>query len=199
MADLQRHVQMIHTMGLGSETMCNIHVGGSYGNKEKAGERFITNFMALPEDIREHITLENDDKTFTAFETLDLAEQVEVPMVLDIHHHNVNNNGEDIYELWPRIMKTWVGRLAGGISAGPLPPKIHVSSPKGEKDSRSHADYVEIEPLISFLREVAPFTEQLDIMIEAKMKDAALFRLMKDFHNQSGVKILSQASIEIET
>lgn len=190
-ADLQRHVEMLDTMGLGEEAKCNIHIGGIYGDKDKAGKRFIEQFLALPELIRRRITLENDDKTFNALETLAIAERAEVPMVLDIHHHEVNNNGEAALELWPRIAKTW--------EPAPIPPKIHVSSPKSAKDPRSHADFVDAEPLFRFLTAIAPGTPRLDIMIEAKMKDEALFRLAEDLKKRPGVSMLSQASLEIET
>jgi UV DNA damage endonuclease len=186
--DLERHNAMLNAMGLGTEAMCNIHVGGSYGDKKKAAKRFIQNFSTLRPEIQKRITLENDDKTFNALETLEIAETVGVPMVLDVHHHAVNNEGEDAAELWPRIQQTWTNEL---------PPKIHVSSPKSETDPRSHADYVEVGPLLTFLRAIAPITPRLDIMIEAKMKDEALFRLMEDFKHQEGIVILDQASIEL--
>ncbi len=51
--------------------------------------------------------------------------------------------------------------------------------------------------LTAFLREIAPVTERLDIMIEAKMKDGALFRLMNDWEHEPGVVPLTQASVEI--
>ncbi|MEW9702404.1 UV DNA damage repair endonuclease UvsE [Paenibacillus sp. SI8] len=197
--DLERHCAMLNAMGLGFEAMNNIHVGGSYGDKEKAGKRFVQHFRELRIDVQKRITLENDDKTFTALETLELAEQVGAPMVLDIHHHEVNNSGEHAAELWPRIMRTWVreeGELLDHESAS-LPPKIHVSSPKSEKDPRSHADYVETEPLLAFLQAIAPVTPRLDMMIEAKMKDDALFRLMEDLKRREGVSALTQASIEL--
>lgn len=197
--DLERHSAMFHAMGLGMEAMCNIHVGGSYGDKEKAAGRFIQNFSALRPEIQGRITLENDDKTFNAGETLDIAEKVGAPMVLDIHHHAVNNNGEDAADLWPRIQKTWTRRESEQLdsAAVSLPPKIHLSSPKSESDPRSHADYVEVGPLMIFLRAIAPTTPRLDIMIEAKMKDEALFRLMEDLAKQEGVSVLDQASVQL--
>lgn len=197
--DLERHTAMLNAMGLGMEAMCNIHVGGSYGDKEKAAKRFIQNFSALRPEIQRRITLENDDKTFTAQETLDIAEKVGAPMVLDIHHHAVNNNGEDAADLWPRIRQTWPRQesVQSEQAANVLPPKIHVSSPKSETDQRSHADYVEVGPLLAFLRAIAPNTPNLDIMIEAKMKDEALFRLMEDLKMQEGVSVLDQASIQL--
>ncbi len=119
-------------MGLGRAAKCNIHIGGSYGNKEAAAARFATNFAGLDESIRRRITLENDDKTFTAAETLAVSQAVGVPMVLDIHHHAVNNEGESAAQLWPRILDTWEGETSEDGS--PLPPKIHASSPKSESE-----------------------------------------------------------------
>lgn len=146
--------------------------------------------------IRERITLENDDKTFTAAETLSACEQLAVPMVLDLHHHRVNNTGEAAEELWPRIRNTWDPdqRLASGVE---VPPKIHISSPKSEKDPRSHADYVEPDDLFPFLAAIADETPALDVMIEAKRKDDALFRLMKDAKKMKNINVLTQASFEI--
>ncbi|TBL71158.1 UV DNA damage repair endonuclease UvsE [Paenibacillus thalictri] len=197
-ADLDRHVQMLEAMGLDERAKCNIHIGGAYGSKETAGRRFIRQFAALPESIKSRITLENDDKTFNAAETLALCEQVGAPMVLDIHHHQVNNEGERADELWPRILKTWetASRPEDNIL---LPPKIHVSSPKDERNIRGHADYIELPALMDFLRSIAELTPELDVMIEAKMKDKALFRLMEDIQGESGVREIDQASFELMT
>jgi UV DNA damage endonuclease len=199
--DLDLHVAMLDAMGLGLEAKCNIHIGGAYGNKEKSGERFVRNFALLRPEVRNRLTLENDDKTFTAAETLAVCEQVGVPIVLDLHHHQVNPGGESAIDLWPRILRTWEGAAPEGTSSfpldAPLPPKIHVSSPKSAQSPRSHADYVEKGPLLDFLRGIAPFTSRLDIMIEAKSKDAALFKLMEDMRNEEGIHAIDQASIEI--
>jgi UV DNA damage endonuclease len=157
--------------------------------------------MKLRPEIQKRITLENDDKTFTALETVEIAERVGVPMVLDIHHHQVNNDGEEAVQLWPRIQKTWLLNTVNSdqtVGAAPtLPPKIHASSPKSEKEPRSHADYIEANPLLAFLRDIAAVTPNLDIMIEAKMKDQALLQLMEECKRHKDVTPLSQASFEI--
>ncbi|WP_159888261.1 UV DNA damage repair endonuclease UvsE [Paenibacillus puerhi] len=200
-ADLERHVRMLEAMGLDASAKCNIHVGGTYGNKETASERFIRNFNALPLSIRERVTLENDDKTFNALETLALAEQVGVPMVLDIHHDQVNPSGLPCTELWPRILHTWKGQLEqeeqGADKRAPLPPKIHVSSPKSEKDPRGHADYVDPQTLFGFLRAVALETPRLDVMLEAKRKDDSLLQLMIAARDEPDITIRTQASFEL--
>jgi UV DNA damage endonuclease len=194
-ADLERHVRMLDAMGLDDAARCNIHIGGTYGDKPAAGERFVRQFLAMPAAIRRRITLENDDKTFTASETLAICEQVGVPMVLDIHHDQVNPSAETVEELWPRIAQTWRDDSgAGGVDR--LPPKIHASSPKEGSNARSHADYVEPGGFVKFLRFIAAGTPNLDVMIEAKMKDGALFQLMNDLRHQPDVKIVDQATFE---
>ncbi|MGZ9587138.1 UV DNA damage repair endonuclease UvsE [Paenibacillus marinisediminis] len=200
--DLEHHVRMLEAMGLDARAKNNIHVGGAYGDKEAAGGRFIEHFTRLPESIKRRMTLENDDKTFTARETLEICEQLQVPMVLDIHHQWVNNDGDKPEELWPRVLKTWdtpYGQ-ADAPPDDPLPPKIHVSSPKSEKDPRGHADYVDVAPLLAFMRSIAPITDRLDVMIEAKRKDEALFALMRMLMSYAGegVEVMDHATVKIE-
>lgn len=196
-ADLERHVRMLEAMGLDERAKCNIHVGGTYGNKEAAMERFRANVRALDDRIRRRLTFENDDKTYTAAETLLLCEELGVPMVLDIHHHEVNNEGTSAAELWPRILRTWDREAAEAGRDKPLPPKIHASSPKSDKDRRAHADYVDKGFLLGFLRDVCDKTPAVDVMIEAKRKDDALFRLMEDLKEEPDVRVIDQASVEI--
>jgi UV DNA damage endonuclease len=207
MADLERHVRMFDAMGLDETAKCNIHIGGAYGDKTAAGERFVRQFLALPASIRRRLTLENDDKTFNTSETLAICEQVNVPMVLDIHHHQVNPSGETVEQLWPRILQTWTGRssidgadgvdgVVDVVGVGGLPPKIHASSPKEGSNVRSHADYIEPGKFMEFLCSIADWTPNLDVMIEAKMKDGALFQLMNDLRQHPDVTIVDQATLE---
>ncbi|WNQ12120.1 UV DNA damage repair endonuclease UvsE [Paenibacillus aurantius] len=198
-ADLGRHSAMLEAMGLDERAKCNIHMGGTYGNKEAASARFVQRFPQLDEKIRSRLTLENDDKTFTAAETLAVCEELGIPMVLDIHHHQVNNGGEPASGLWPRIRRTWE-RAQESISGdkSPIPPKIHASSPKSDKDIRAHADFVEAGALLGFLREIAKDTPRLDVMLEAKQKDASLFRLMEELPGEPGIRRVDQATIELE-
>lgn len=194
--DLERHTRMLEAMGLDESARMNIHMGGTYGDKEKAFSRFLMQFTKLEPRIAKRITLENDDKTFNAEETLEACEKLVVPMVLDIHHDAVNPSALPASELWPRVARTWDG--AGKIAGHPLPPKIHVSSPKSEADPRGHADYVDANVLLKFLSAIAEHTTRLDVMIEAKMKDGALFRLMEDLADRQGVRRVDQSSVEIK-
>ncbi|QAY68486.1 UV DNA damage repair endonuclease UvsE [Paenibacillus protaetiae] len=204
--DLAFHVRMLEAMGLAEDVKCNIHMGGAYGDKAGSGERFIQQFNALPGRLKHRVTLENDDKTYTVRETLAAAEAVGVPMVLDLHHHAVNDGGDSFEalaeELWPRIERTWEReRTRLGLNAEQLPPKIHASSPKSVSDPRGHADYVEPQPLLQFFHAVAGSTPGIDCMLEAKAKDKALFRLMEDWRGIERenplVRVTDGAAIEV--
>ncbi|MCQ6562553.1 UV DNA damage repair endonuclease UvsE [Paenibacillus mendelii] len=208
--DLAYHLKMLDAMGLDERAKCNIHVGGAYGDKQGSAQRFVRQFGSLPDRYRSRVTLENDDKTFTARETLEAAEAVGTPMVLDIHHHAVNDGGESssaLYgDLWPRILRTWNPQYVGegereAVFEDRLAPKLHLSSPKNEKDPRGHADNVDAGPVTRFLREVSGSVDRLDCMLEAKHKDAALLRLMDDLRQLEkageGIRVIDGATVEV--
>ena len=149
-----------------------IHVGGATNGKEAAFERFITNFITFPNEVKSKIIIENDDKTYTAQETLNLCNELNLPMVLDFHHHNCNNNNENIYELIPKIFLTWKNEK--------LPPKIHFSSPRDHEKDRKHSDFINATDFVDFLENIKTFDTDIDIMLECKEKDLALFKLTDD-------------------
>lgn len=165
------HVNLFEDMGYSLGKMV-LHVGSSAGGKDAALKRFENNFKNYPEEITSKLILENDDKTFTAKETLGLCQKLGAPMVLDVHHHICNNNGYDIEEILPDILNTWNGEV--------LPPKLHFSSPKDGPKDRKHADFIDARDFIDFIEICKPLNKDLDIMIEAKKKDIALFNLVKD-------------------
>jgi UV DNA damage endonuclease len=140
----------------------------------------------LTPELRSRIVLENDDRCFTAAEVLRLAKEIAVPMVLDIHHHQILNDGESVSDLLPEIFNTWGNEL----------PKIHFSSPKSLKEPRSHADFIEVDSVIRFLELAQSVKKDFDLMIEAKQKDLALFKLGKDL-KESGFNLPTVGAIEI--
>ena len=149
-----------------------IHVGGATNGKESGLERFITNFNTFPKEVKSKIIIENDDKTYTARETLSLCNELNLPMVLDVHHHNCNNDNDTIYDLIPKIFATWKNEK--------LPPKLHFSSPKNGSIDRKHSDFINPYDFINFLENIKLFNTDIDVMLECKEKDLALFKLTSD-------------------
>ncbi len=147
-----------------------LHVGSAAGGKKDALMRFENNFKRFPQKIKSRLILENDDKTFTAKETLKLCQNLNIPMVLDVHHHMCNNDGYKIEEILPEVLDTWKDEI--------LPPKLHFSSPRNGPRDRKHADFIDVKDFIEFMEICKHLNKDIDIMLEAKMKDLALFQLV---------------------
>lgn len=178
--DMKYHYRVLEAMGIADSSLINIHVGGAYGNKEKAVERFHHNLLSLPPSIKQRMTLENDDKTYTAEETLAICKKESIPLVFDYHHHEANLSDTPLEELLPQIFHTW--------DSIQLKPKVHLSSPKSEKEFRSHADYVNLDFILPFLKMARELNEDFDVMIEAKQKDKAALQLVEDISKIREVK-----------
>ncbi|MDG5789584.1 UV DNA damage repair endonuclease UvsE [Evansella sp. AB-P1] len=186
---LRLHRQLLKGMNMDITHRCVMHVGGSYKDKDTALERFIDNWSFVPEEIQRMIMLENDDKSFHSKDVLYLCEKLGIPLVFDYHHHLVNHEREEWREDWERIVNTW--------SFSPFPIKMHISSPKNDKEFRHHADFIQLEMFLQFLNEIKGSVPQIDCMIEAKQKDRALFKLMHDLKFRSEIEIIDGASFKI--
>ncbi|WP_144551723.1 UV DNA damage repair endonuclease UvsE [Bacillus sp. X1(2014)] len=189
--DMQYHYRMFEAMGLEQEGLINIHIGGAYGDKQKTLPRFHQNLTTLPAPIKKVMTLENDDKTYNAEETLAACEKESIPLVFDYHHHMANLSETALEELLPRIFRTWEHRPH-------LIPKVHISSPKNEKEFRSHADFVDPEFIMPFLKMVREIGADVDFMIEAKAKDQAALKLIEDLSKLRGYKRISGGTVEVK-
>lgn len=187
--DLEYHIGLFEAMGLGAEYKLVLHVGGLYKDKQSSIERFKENFEKLPVRIRERIMLENDDKSYTARDVSSICNDLNIPMVLDVHHHQCANNGETLGELLPLVFGTWKNQM--------LPPKLHFSSPKSQKDFRSHADNIECDAFIGFLDAAKKTGIDFDIMLEAKNKDSALIKLSSELEKHHGLERINLSTFRM--
>lgn len=186
--DMEYHYTMLEAMGILDTSIINIHIGGAYGNKEQTLVRFHENLESLPDEVQYYMTLENDDKTYNIKETLDACEKERIPMILDYHHYMANQGEVKLEDYLERIFNTWNHR--------DIPPKVHISSPKSESAFRSHADYVDVEFILPFIKLSKSLNRDFDIMIEAKQKNLAMHQLIEEIAKIRGVKRLSGASIK---
>jgi len=166
-----------------------MHVGGAYNNKEKAIQNFKNNFKKLKPEIQKIIILENDDKIYNIKDTLSICQELNIPMVLDYHHYICNNESEDINDYLPAILKTWKGEK--------LNPKMHFSSPKSIKEKRSHSDYINCDDFIKFINILKKHNKDIDVMLECKAKDEALFRLIRQLKYKSDFEFIDETTINI--
>ena len=182
---LKYHYNILEALDIKDKVII-LHVGSSACGKKASITRFINNFNNLPSNIRESIALENDDKTFNVKDVLYICERLNIPMVLDYHHFICNNEGENIQDYIERIINTWNGRV----------PKFHFSSPKSKqkKEFRSHSDYIDSNSFISFINKMSIFNKDIDIMLEAKAKDDALFRLVRELKYKTNYNFIDETT-----
>lgn len=188
--DMEYHYDMFEAMGVADDGLINIHIGGAYGDKVETITRFHKNLKKLPLHIKKVMTLENDDKTYNTEETLLACEKETIPLVFDYHHHMANLCEPELRDLLPRVFQTW-GHTHHI-------PKIHISSPRNQKEFRAHAEMVDLDfilPLLDLLRELG---QDVDFMIEAKSKDKATLKLVEDMSKLRGYKRISGGAIEVK-
>jgi len=172
----------IHDLSIHGETfdlMClsrtpfnkiNIHIGGAYGDKKLAMDRFCKNFNLLPSSVKKRLTVENDDRD-SLYSVNDLYEgiykKIGIPIVFDYHHHKFCDGGLSEKEALRLSCKTW----------SIIKPVVHYSESKSieYKDSsikpQAHSDYV--------YDYINTYGYGLDIMIEAKHKELAVLKYLE--------------------
>ncbi|KAI1808235.1 UV-endonuclease UvdE [Daldinia bambusicola] len=179
MRDLEYHDEMLTLLclpeQLNRDAVMILHMGGVFGDKEATLDRFRKNYAKLSEGVKARLVLENDDVSWNVHDLLPICEELNIPLVLDFHHHNILFNKDqiregtkDIMELYPRIKATWDRK---GITQ-----KMHYSEPCSEaitpRQRRKHRPRVLTLP---------PCPDTMDLMIEAKDKEQAVFDLMRNF------------------
>ncbi len=162
-----------------------LHVGGAYGDKPAAQDRFAQALDRLSDDARARLAIENDDTTYTLAETVALAERTGLPVIVDLFHHILNpgaatNPGDappgdaplddaELVDLLDRAMATWGARV----------PKLHLSSHKPGTRT-GHADFLEmddVDRLLTLMDQVGDADAPYDVMLEAKKKEQAVLEV----------------------
>jgi len=164
--DLNKHSEIMDLIGLSTTpyNKINIHIGGVYGDKQSAMERWVNNFHLLGENTKKRLTIENDDKqsAYTVRDLMFIHQQTGIPIVFDYHHHTCHPDGMTHEEALTMAMSTWPSDIT---------PIVHISEPRDEQNFRAHHDYV--------LGEVNTYGFDVDIMMEAKAKELALLEYRK--------------------
>jgi UV DNA damage endonuclease len=177
--DLEYHSEMLQLLKLppqqDRDAVMILHMGGVFGDKAATLDRFRENYAMLSQDIKNRLVLENDDVSWSVHDLLPICEELNIPLVLDYHHHNiifdaneVREGTEDIIPLYDRISATW--------SRKNITQKMHYSEQTASaitpRQRRKHSDRVTTLP---------PCPPTMDLMIEAKDKEQAVFELMRNF------------------
>jgi len=174
-AELDAHSVQMDLMGLpqSPQAKINIHVGGAYGEHDKTLDRFCSNFSRLSPSTQSRLTVENDDREslFSTKMLYDgLSSRIGVPIVFDSHHHELGPQDVSYKEAFFMARETWQNR---GIKQ-----QCHHSNSKknyedGSVRASAHSDW--------YYTPFENFGEEVDVVLECKMKERALLKYRKDF------------------
>jgi UV DNA damage endonuclease len=177
--DLKYQADVLDLMNMGKDSVMVVHGGGLYGDKEKTIKRWCEQFNLLPENVKNRLVIENCEKCYSIIDCLKISKIVNIPVVFDTHHFECYKilHPEEHFEnadyYMKEILNTWQKRN--------IKPKFHVSE-QGSGKCGHHSDYIEIIP--DYLLEIPEkFNVNIDIMIEAKKKELAIFKLYEKYPN----------------
>jgi len=168
--ELDFHSEQMNMLGFepSNYNKINIHVGGAYGDKDATLVRFVENFSLLRLDTRKRLVIENDDSP-NEYSVKDLYEgiykSIGIPITFDYFHHKFNNSGMSEEQALKMAATTW----PKGI-----PQCCHYSESRRKEfldesiRPQAHSDLI--------YEKIQTYGLEPDIVIEAKMKEQAIFK-----------------------
>ncbi|SFG45925.1 UV DNA damage repair endonuclease UvsE [Pontibacter chinhatensis] len=160
-AELVYQGSILDLMELDTTAKLQIHGGGAYGDKPAAIQRFAEVYHTqLPEAVKARLCVENDDRTYTLQDCLQLHELTGMPVIFDNLHHECVNNGEPMREAVEMAATTWQPDKDGILM-------MDYSSQAPNERRGKHVQSIEEQLFHDFLAE----TEGLDMDIMLEIKD----------------------------
>lgn len=166
--ELIYHLKFLENLDTYYDAKIQIHIGGEYGDRKSAIERFVKNYKKLPLSLKERLVIENDERIYELKDCLDLYEKTGIPIVADYFHFKLKNSGENFYEILKDVIKTWKEKDG--------PPIVDYSSSKLTKRKGSHAEKINLNDFNLFLKEILKVTSHIDIMLEIKDKEKSAIK-----------------------
>lgn len=162
-ADLEYHARLLRAFGLDESHGVVIHVGGVYGDRDTAADRFVRASGRLSDDALARLRLENDERWSLA-DVLPVAHAVGVPVVFDAFHHELAPSlpGLPSRELVELLAPAWRGGRQ----------EVHFSTQDPDKRPGAHAPSLDLEAFARFDAELAGL--DVDCVLEVKDKEQSV-------------------------
>lgn len=180
--DLAYHCDFLSSLNLDNTHKIILHIGGVYNEREAAIERFKVNYLKLPQQIKNRLVIENDDKSYNITEVYAIGTQLNIPVVFDnLHHQILNDNTFD--EL------TWIKKCSATWKNQDGKQKLHYSQQAPNKQVGSHSSFIAIDQFLKFYYNLEGL--DVDIMLEVKDKNLSA---VKCIHctGQTNIKLLEK-------
>ena len=178
--ELEYHCTVLDEMALDSTAKIQIHVGGVYGDKRSAIDRFTERYSSLSKSLKSRLVIENDDRSYSLKDCLSVHERIGIPIIFDAFHHQCLNNGETLRQGLHLSASTW--QESDGI------PMVDFSSQQKGQRPGSHAKTLNMTMFKKFLRESRGL--DFDLMLEIKDKETSALKALKILReHQNGKEI----------
>ena len=172
----------------------NIHGGARSLGFKHHKELFLRNFDKLDDKTKSILSLENDEKSYSASEILELCESAGCMMVYDFHHERCHAKRQEPTRKIIDIDYDNISNIVRAIDtySNDTLPLFHLSSPRGGwhgafKDWCAHSDLIDINdyPHSVFNNKsiqdcLTRWNGDARLDIEAKHKQHAILKLNKD-------------------
>jgi UV DNA damage endonuclease len=168
--DLEYHHDILTLLGTDAKSKIILHLGGSYGDRTAAQDRFIENFKRFSLPVRRRLVLENDDRSYNIFQVLEVANRIGVPVVFDNLHHALNFPTKNLPD------STWVDLCAATWKPSDGRQKIHYSQQSTDGKPGAHSRTIAINGFLEYMSPLAGRT--LDVMLEVKDKNLSAVKCM---------------------
>lgn len=176
--DLYMHARFLELIGDPKDAIMIIHGGGTYGDKKETMKRWIKQFAELPEIVKKYIVIENDETCYSATDAIYLAEQVNIPFIHDVFHHQCYDKYKP--EDKQISMEKAVKKSIDIWQKHGKRPKFHLSEQGNGSIIGTHSTIVKTMPFYLF-DVYKNCNVKIDVMIEAKGKEVALAYLYNKY------------------
>ena len=195
--ELKYHCKVLDAMQLGETAKVQIHIGGVYGNKVEAINRFVRTYndtsRIVDNAIRRRLVIENDDRLYSLKDCLGINQRTDIPIVFDSFHHEFLSNGESLEFALREAMLTWNKSKDG------LPIVDYSSQNTGnEKENKGrkgkHAESIDLTLFKQFLKETQGL--DFDIMLEIKDKEISALKALRILREQKSIVAAIDSAID---
>ncbi len=185
-ADLEYHAQVLECLDSSPKNKIILHIGGAYGDKEGAMNRFIENYHQLSERVKKHLIIENDDKIYNIGEVMEISQATGAPIVFDVFHHQIHpdKDHQTVGHWLKECKRTW--QPHDGV------PKIHYSEQNPQKQPGSHSETIGVEKFPRFVQDLEAWGENVDIMLEVKDKNLSAVKCLNLINPKGKIKYLEE-------
>jgi UV DNA damage endonuclease len=169
-AELIYQGSIMDLMELDTTAKLQIHGGGAYGDKPSAILRFAEVYHTmLPDAVKARLCVENDDRTYSLQDCMQLNELTGVPIIFDNLHHECVNNGEPMREAVQIAASTWEPDRDGILM-------MDYSSQAPNERKGKHTQSIKEELFHDFMAETEGL--DMDIMLEIKDKEESALKAL---------------------